>query len=73
MRETHDTPETRETVTRARHVCPVCKHPVVSRIKRHKSLGVYVPIWRPGPCRNPDCSAYVPEDDGERKKSEPRS
>ncbi|MGW7198311.1 hypothetical protein [Streptomyces chryseus] len=58
-----------ETETRARHVCPVCKHPVVSEIKRHKSLGVFVPVWRPGPCRNPECAAYVPEADGEHSET----
>ncbi len=63
----------RESQTRARHVCPVCKQPVASEIKRHKSLGVFVPVWRPGPCRNPDCSAYVPEADAEHGKPERRS
>jgi hypothetical protein len=30
-------------------------------VKRHKTLGVWVPRWVPGPCRNPRCEAYVPE------------
>ncbi|GHA99892.1 hypothetical protein GCM10010346_23430 [Streptomyces chryseus] len=58
-----------ETETRARHVCPACKHPVVSEMERHKSLGVFVPVWHPAPCRNPECAAYVPEADGERSEA----
>ncbi|MEU6311520.1 hypothetical protein [Streptomyces sp. NPDC047014] len=27
--------------------------------RRHKTLGVFVPVWEQGPCRNPDCSAYA--------------
>ena len=28
-------------------------------VKRHKTLGAWVPVWLPGPCRNPECEAYV--------------
>lgn len=34
---------------------------------RHKTLGVFVPLWRPGPCKNPKCEAY----EGEEAESEP--
>ncbi|MFB7933968.1 MULTISPECIES: hypothetical protein [Streptomyces] len=27
--------------------------------KRHKTLGIFVPVWAPGPCHNPDCSDYL--------------
>ncbi|WP_324616556.1 hypothetical protein [Streptomyces sp. TN58] len=27
--------------------------------RRHKTLGVFVPVWEPGPCRNPDCPEYA--------------
>lgn len=30
-----------------------------SVIRRHKTLGAWVPRWVPGPCHNPDCEAYV--------------
>ncbi|MFF1263941.1 MULTISPECIES: hypothetical protein [unclassified Streptomyces] len=30
-------------------------------MERHKSMGVYVPHWTAGPCHNPDCEKYVPE------------
>lgn len=40
--------------------CPECGQPVVAVAKRHKTLGAYVPLWEPGPCRNPDCPLYVP-------------
>ncbi|GAA3831782.1 hypothetical protein GCM10022403_076220 [Streptomyces coacervatus] len=31
-------------------------------VKRHKTLGAWVPLWVAGPCHNPACEAYV--DDG---------
>ncbi|GAA2631516.1 hypothetical protein [Streptomyces vastus] len=40
------------------YVCPVCGHPVEQVVRRHKTLGVFVPLWRPGPCKNPECHAY---------------
>nr|WP_079159551.1 hypothetical protein [Streptomyces griseus] len=40
---------------RAAHVCPVCKHPVATVVTRHKTLGIFVPEWGPGSCRNPAC------------------
>ncbi|MFF0793968.1 hypothetical protein [Streptomyces spiralis] len=39
------------------HVCPVCGQSVEAVIRRHKTLGAWVPVWVPGPCRNPDCRA----------------
>ncbi|WP_458245612.1 hypothetical protein [Streptomyces sp. MAI_2237] len=41
-------------------VCPVCGQPVETVVKRHKTLGAWVPLWTPGPCHNPECAAYVP-------------
>ncbi|MFG2024057.1 hypothetical protein [Streptomyces sp. NPDC048825] len=49
------------------YVCPVCGHPVEQVVRRHKTLGVFVPLWRPGPCKNPECQAY----EAEEAKSEP--
>ncbi|MFE0251860.1 hypothetical protein [Streptomyces sp. NPDC059010] len=43
------------------HVCPFCGQPVDTVVKRHKTLGAWVPTWVGGPCRNPDCEAYVEE------------
>ncbi|NUQ99740.1 MAG: hypothetical protein HOY79_25370 [Streptomyces sp.] len=42
-------------------VCPVCGQPVETVVKRHKTLGAWVPVWAPRPCRNPECEAYVAE------------
>lgn len=39
-------------------VCPVCGQPVETVVRRHKTLGAWVPVWGPGPCRNPECPAY---------------
>ncbi|MFF4545308.1 hypothetical protein [Streptomyces sp. NPDC001435] len=41
------------------HVCPVCGQPVETVVRRHKTLGAWVPVWGPGPCHNPDCDACV--------------
>ncbi|MFI6000070.1 hypothetical protein ACIA98_06585 [Streptomyces sp. NPDC051366] len=41
--------------------CPVCGRPVATVIRRRKALGIFIPEWVPGPCRNPDCAEYVPE------------
>ncbi|MGW4671397.1 hypothetical protein [Streptomyces sp. NPDC004324] len=39
------------------HVCPSCGQPVATVVRRHKTLGAVVPVWGPGPCRNPRCEA----------------
>ncbi|MFP3988008.1 hypothetical protein U9R90_10970 [Streptomyces sp. E11-3] len=39
------------------YVCPVCKQPVQTVIKRRKILGAWVPMWIAGPCQNADCEA----------------
>jgi hypothetical protein len=41
------------------HACPACGQPVDTVVRRHKTLGAWVPVWVPGPCRNPKCEAYV--------------
>ncbi|MCW5250514.1 MULTISPECIES: hypothetical protein [unclassified Streptomyces] len=38
-------------------VCPVCGQPVGTVVRRHKTLGAWVPSWTAGPCRNPRCEA----------------
>ncbi|MGP2442980.1 hypothetical protein [Streptomyces sp. JW3] len=38
-------------------VCPVCGQPVETVVRRHKTLGAWVPVWAPGPCRDPQCAA----------------
>ncbi|MBT3152224.1 hypothetical protein HTV45_15250 [Streptomyces sp. CHD11] len=43
------------------HVCGSCRRPVDTVIERHKTLGIYVPRWTAGPCHNPGCERYVPE------------
>lgn len=42
------------------HTCPVCGQHVSTVVRRHKTLGAWVPRWVAGPCRNPECEAYVP-------------
>ncbi|MFB7407119.1 MULTISPECIES: hypothetical protein [unclassified Streptomyces] len=49
-----------ETGPQGALVCPVCKQPVTTTVKkRHKTLGVFVPVWRPGPCHNSECPEYL--------------
>ncbi|MGA5901053.1 hypothetical protein [Streptomyces venetus] len=61
------------------HVCPACGQPVETVVRRHKTLGTWVPLWVAGPCRNPDCTAYDAEaaeaghaDEGTRPGEQPR-
>ncbi|MEU0007736.1 hypothetical protein ABZ079_26495 [Streptomyces sp. NPDC006314] len=46
-------------MARDESVCPVCGQPVETVVRRHKTLGAWVPVWGPGPCRNPDCPAHA--------------
>ncbi|MFI8434043.1 hypothetical protein ACIGJO_09855 [Streptomyces sp. NPDC079020] len=52
----------REIQRQAAFMCPTCKQPVATELKRHKTLGIFVPVWGPGPCRNPDCADHVVDD-----------
>ncbi|GHB26159.1 hypothetical protein GCM10010346_57280 [Streptomyces chryseus] len=40
------------------YVCPTCEKSVPAAIHRHKTLGVFVPVWGPGACQNRDCPDY---------------
>ncbi|MEU5637548.1 hypothetical protein ACH47C_21160 [Streptomyces rishiriensis] len=44
---------------REQRVCSACGEPVQSVVRRHKTLGAWVPRWVPGPCHNRACEAYV--------------
>jgi hypothetical protein len=52
------------------HVCPDCGQPVATVVRRHKTLGAWVPVWGPGPCRNARCGAYVEESRGPQEIGE---
>ncbi|GAA3124313.1 hypothetical protein GCM10010449_52520 [Streptomyces rectiviolaceus] len=47
------------TAAQAGHVCPACKKPVAAEVTRHKTMGIFVPLWKSGPCHNPSCPNYV--------------
>jgi hypothetical protein len=49
-------------MTSDEYACPVCGQPVDTVVHRHKTLGVVVPLWGPGPCKNPECEAYTAEE-----------
>ncbi|MER5580399.1 hypothetical protein AB0G80_09135 [Streptomyces asoensis] len=44
---------------REQRVCPACGQPVQSVVRRHKTLGAWVPRWVAGPCHNTECEAYT--------------
>lgn len=44
-------------------MCARCGQIVGTAIRRRKVLGVFVPVWGPGPCRNPECAAYVVDEE----------
>ncbi|TXS12494.1 hypothetical protein EAO68_22720 [Streptomyces sp. wa22] len=55
----------RQTDRQAEYVCPACKQPVATVPARHKTLGIFVPHWGPGPCHNSGCGSYeAPEESG---------
>ncbi|ARE74632.1 hypothetical protein ACFVZ8_03085 [Streptomyces sp. NPDC059558] len=39
--------------------CPACGRRVDTVVRRRKSLGIFIPVWGRGPCRNPDCRDYA--------------
>ncbi|MEU9058031.1 hypothetical protein AB0D13_03785 [Streptomyces sp. NPDC048430] len=51
----------RQTHRQAEYVCPACKQPVETVLARHKTLGIFVPHWGAGPCRNPECHRHEAE------------
>ncbi|GHB20766.1 hypothetical protein GCM10010306_011660 [Streptomyces umbrinus] len=57
-------------MTSDEYVCPVCKQAVDTVVRRHKTLGVFVPLWGAGPCQNPECAEY---EEGEAEKAEAES
>ncbi|MCF4140294.1 hypothetical protein L1856_30800 [Streptomyces sp. Tue 6430] len=44
---------------REKHVCPECGQTVDTVVRRHKTLGAWVPRWTAGPCHNPDCASFL--------------
>ncbi|MFI9614959.1 hypothetical protein ACIHCM_25365 [Streptomyces sp. NPDC052023] len=49
-----------ETGPQGELTCPICKQPLdMTDKRRRKTLGLFVPVRRPGPCRNPDCPEYL--------------
>lgn len=50
----------RGATPKAKYVCPTCDQPVSTVAERHKTMGVFFPIWVAGPCHNPQCADFVP-------------
>ncbi|MFE0427178.1 hypothetical protein [Streptomyces sp. NPDC058953] len=43
--------------------CQVCGERVATEMRRHKTMGAFVPLWGPGPCHNRVCAAYAGPDE----------
>ena len=56
-------------MTSDEYVCPVCKQSVDTVVRRHKTLGVFVPLWGPGPCQNRACAAFEEDEAGEAEEA----
>lgn len=39
-------------------------------VRRHKTLGAWVPVWVRGPCRNPKCEVHVAREPGGTGRAE---
>lgn len=50
----------RRATPSAPYLCRSCKQPVDTVVERHKTMGVWVPLWTAGPCHNPRCERFVP-------------
>ncbi|MFJ3519245.1 hypothetical protein [Streptomyces sp. NPDC090131] len=48
--------------TRPGQLCPSCKQPLPTTVQRHKTMGVYVPLYADAPCNNPSCDRAVTAD-----------
>ncbi|MFF8833460.1 hypothetical protein [Streptomyces sp. NPDC015131] len=57
-----------ETARQAGHLCPACRTPVTEHIERHKTMGVYVPLWKTDSCHNPECPSYEPAEGEHRHR-----
>ncbi|WP_345580094.1 hypothetical protein [Streptomyces prasinosporus] len=51
-------------------VCPTCGQTVETVVRRHKTLGAWVPVWTHGPCHNPECEDYVAREPGRTGRAE---
>ncbi|WP_420078279.1 hypothetical protein ACN6AT_02665 [Streptomyces sp. JL4002] len=41
------------------HLCPTCRQQLPATVQRHKTMGVYVPLYADAPCTNPTCGEAV--------------
>ncbi|MFD6109353.1 hypothetical protein ACWGQT_04705 [Streptomyces yangpuensis] len=42
------------------HLCPSCHQQLPATVQRHKTMGVYVPLYADAPCTNPACPQAAP-------------
>ncbi|WP_078628032.1 hypothetical protein [Streptomyces sp. NRRL F-2664] len=52
--------EKHPAATRPNSLCPSCRQPLPTTVQRHKTMGVYVPLYTAGRCTNPGCAAAEP-------------
>ncbi|UTP27995.1 hypothetical protein LIV37_00495 [Streptomyces rapamycinicus NRRL 5491] len=56
----------RGTAPETGRICPTCHHPVTEKITRYKTMGIFVPLWKPGTCHNPICPKHAQGDESPR-------
>ncbi|MFB7464450.1 hypothetical protein ACFCZ1_13305 [Streptomyces sp. NPDC056224] len=59
QREQHERGTIAPQAGHEQQVCPACGSPVDTVLRRRKSLGIFIPEWVPGSCRNPECPRYT--------------
>lgn len=55
-RKVGDMSEKHAAASQSGHLCPSCRRPLPATVERHKTMGVYVPVYSDGPCDNSACS-----------------
>ncbi|AQT70479.1 MULTISPECIES: hypothetical protein [Streptomyces] len=52
--------EKHPAAARPGHLCPSCRQQLPATVQRHKTMGVYVPLYADAPCTNPACPQAEP-------------
>jgi hypothetical protein len=60
---------TRSVGPRTGPLCSACGQLLAEEITRYKTMGIFVPLWKPAPCRNSDCPDAEPHDNDPEKSS----
>ncbi|MFE0581087.1 hypothetical protein [Streptomyces sp. NPDC058874] len=42
------------------HLCPRCHQQLPATVRRHRTMGIHVPLYADAPCANPACPEAAP-------------